>query len=255
MEKKQDIEQLVRKLSEQVLSRLQPPKEPEFRSNKHRICLVLPGPSGRLESIIQQAEKLCGLGYPIKIVATSTVAALFAESRLSKHLGAQIHVLDQPGCLQVLCDLTEGDFVVIGILGFAAVNRLTNFEDDNLFVRLISQAMLAGMRILAVKDDLTASPVVQSSKVAKQARQQLRDLEKMGINLIALSELTNHVQQMEASHSTLSQAAGKLVTEDQIEAIVATGERRLVLPPKTIVTPLARSRATALGLELIKDGS
>jgi len=40
-----------------------------------------------------------------------------------------------------------------------------------------------------------------------------------------------------------------------VERIRASGETRLALAARTIVTPLARSRAVELGLELVEKGT
>ena len=41
------------------------------------------------------------------------------------------------------------------------------------------------------------------------------------------------------------------MTESDVEQIAAGGERRLVLPVRCIITPLAWTRAADLGLELL----
>jgi len=43
------------------------------------------------------------------------------------------------------------------------------------------------------------------------------------------------------------------VTERMVRAAAAAGERRIVLGPRAVLTPLARDRARASGVEIVKE--
>ncbi|NMC72354.1 MAG: hypothetical protein GYA57_20155, partial [Myxococcales bacterium] len=80
-------------------------------------------------------------------------------------------------------------------------------------------------------------------------------LERLGVALVTGAAWEERLGRAAAAATTAVRSVGGLLAEEDVRRLWEAGERRLVLPPRTIVTPLARSRAAALGLELVEKGS
>ncbi len=256
-----DIETLVRAVTERVLARTQgaavqlavEPGATEAR--RRRLVLLLAAPSGHLKALAAQVERLIRAGWPVQTLTCEAAQAEIEQMGLRTRFGPEVQSLAEAGVSQVLGKLGAGDLVVLGTLGFAFARRLRELDDDDPFVRLCAQALLGGVRVAAIKDDLSPVGIGPQGPLGQRAEGLLGDLAGLGIDLLPGAELPDWLEGLAAADVTLSKVVGSLLTESDVEQIAASGERRLVLPDRCIVTPLAWSRAADLGLALLFAGS
>lgn len=187
----------------------------------------------------------------MKVLVRAGVREEAARQGLLDRLGPDVLDLGDGEASRVLGELSPGDVIVVGTLGFELARGILDLSDGDPCVRIITQGLLRGHRGVAVADDLTAPEGVEST-VASRAGQVLRELEGLGVRILALDGLEIMVEELTALERTGSRAFGGLVTEADVEAFAAGGGRRVDLPARTIVTPLALNRAVELGVELKK---
>lgn len=252
-----DIEKLIKAVTERVLARLASPAsgvEPGATpARRRRLLLLLPTPSARLKELAANAERLLRAGWPLRALCSEEVLADLDRLGLRARLGGRVQSLEQAGVGASLESLAPGDLLLLASLGFSSARRFAELDDDDPWVRLCSQAMLAGQRLAALSDDLSPRFGGGDGALQRRARGLLEGLRALGVELLGLEDLAGWLERVAAADVTLSQAVGRLLTERDVEALAASGEKRLVLPAQSIVTPLALSRAVELGLELRRE--
>ena len=252
-----DIEILVRAVTERVLARtqaaaVQPAVQPgATEARRRRLVMLLAAPSGHLKELAARVEQLIRAGWPVQTLTCEAAQAEIEQTGLRTRFGTEMQSLAEAGVSQVLGKLGHGDLLVLGTLGFAFVRRLQALDDDDPFVRLCSQALLGGVRVAAIKDDLSPPGIGPQGPLGQRAEDLLGDLASLGIDLLPGAELSGWLEGLAAADVTLSKTVGSLLTESDVEQVAASGERRLVLPARCIVTPLAWTRAADLGLALL----
>jgi len=81
--------------------------------------------------------------------------------------------------------------------------------------------------------------------------QHLRTVESFGVKFLDSATLQRSLVQNQAVTVTASMSGGRdVLTAEDLEAAVRSGQKVLQLAPGTIVTPLARERASQLNLEV-----
>jgi hypothetical protein len=256
-----DIERLVRAVTDLVLERLEgrAKRSPAARGV---VLLLFPMPPARRSEIPRRVDIVRRAGWEAHVVADSPD---FARAPTGAPCGEPNRALQgaelpatppraeargsEPGVRR-----HDGSAIVVGSLGFAFARRLAGLDDDDPFVRLVARALLDGRPVIAVADDLAPRGAGAGGEAARRGDALLRDLERLGIAPVAAADLETVLGRIAETRTTASRSAGGLLTEADVVRLREAGETRLVLPPRTIVTPLARSRAAELGLELVEAG-
>ncbi len=245
-----DIERLIQQVTELVLARLGGSQRPQPPARRRPIELLLPVQPAGDAAVLRAIAQLTCAGNPVACRTTAAVAEWLQRSGRRSQLDGPVTVLAD-SLDEALAALDGRALWVLGSLGFGLAGRLARLEDDDPFVRLLSQALLRGRRVLLAAEELEPAAAV-GGPVAERAAGLLAELERLGCERLSAAALADRVAALEAGDSTASQALAGLVTEADVEQLAADGPRRLALAPGTIVTPLARSRAGELGLELIE---
>ena len=255
-----NLESLVQAVTEAVMRRLgEPDASPAGRPETAAgppgqglsFIVLIPLPTLALDPLARAVRSLIQGGSRVKALVHHGVREEAARQGLLDRLGPDVRDLGDGEATRVLGELSPGDVIVVGTLGFELARGILDLCDSDPAVRIITQGLLRGHRVVAVADDLTAPEGVESA-VASKAAQILRELEGLGVRLLALDGLEIMAEELTALERTGSRAFGGLVTEADVEAFAAGGGRRVDLPVRTIVTPLALSRAAELGVELKK---
>ena len=250
-----DIEQLIRSVTGLVVERLEGHASAKPTGLRGDVLVLLPVPPAQPDAIVRQVEVLRRTGWNVRALASP--AALVELDRVGLRASLAAEPLDpgHGGVATALATLQPRTALVVGSLGFAFARRLAELGDDDPFVRLLARALLDGRKVLAVADDLAPHGAGVGSEAAKRGEERLRDLERLGIEPLAAGDLESVLARTSDARATVSRAVGGLLTEADVVRLRDAGETRLVLPPRTIVTPLARSRAAELGLVLVEGGT
>lgn len=222
------------------------------RRRPRRLILLAPVSTPTLAKLAETSRALSFDGWNVRSFAAVDVLAEARDGGPSAALPDLVQ-LSAASVSELITALRPGDCLVLGSLAFGLAGRLSRLEDDDPFVRVIVSARLRGLPVLVVRDDLEPAAGI-SGEIVRRASSLLRDLEQLGLDVLPSEDLANRLERLSAGRSVAARTVGGLVTETEVERLHESGERRLVLPPRTLVTPLARSRAAALGFELIEKG-
>jgi hypothetical protein len=225
-----DIESLVKQVVEAVTDRLADP-QPETPAGG-RIFLLLPLPSRVLSVLKNQVSHLSRRGHEIAVFEGVT--------------------LENASLPNLLERMNPKDQVVLGTIGFQMARDILEIKDNVPIVRLLTQAALAGSRVWVVTDDLSA-PEGNQGALAFPGEQVQRDLQNMGFLLVRAEELASALLRSAPLDTTLSRTIDGLLSETDVVKLYESGERALNISRKTVLTPLAKSRADLLGLKIVRE--
>ncbi len=252
-----EIDRLVQAVVERVLARVAGPgaSTTSITARRRQVLVLLAAPSAHLAALAERVEAIRRAGWPVRVLGSTAALRELEGVGLRERFGKDVENVEQAGIARALAELRPGDVTLLATAGFALVRRLRDLDDDDPFVRLVAQGLLRGQHVLLATDDLAAAVPASRNEAARRAETLLRDVAGMGVEPIRVAEIPALLDRLVASDVTVSQAVGQLLTEADVEKLRAAGETRLVLAARTIVTPLARSRAAELGLELVEKGA
>lgn len=216
-----------------------------------RFLVIVPLPTANLASLARGLESLLIGGNRVTALLEPHVKNEAASRGLLQSFGPDVADLGNDTASQVIAGIAPGDLVVVGSLGFDLARGILELADSDPAVRIVTQALLRGNRVVTLSDDLTPPAGVNNAVTAKAART-LRDLEGAGLTVLPLKDLAILAEDLAALDRTESRAFGGLVTEADVEAFAAGGGKQIDLPARTVVTPLASSRAVELGVAIRK---
>jgi hypothetical protein len=253
MPEERDIERLIKIVTDQVLAKLGSVNSQGKDRRPAKIILLLPLVSAGLKSLSLRVGEILSQGVEVIVIVEPQVATELDRLGLRGSFGGRLTSLADTNMSHLLADLGPRDLVVVGSVGFDIARALYELNDSLPLVRLVSQALLKGISAAVINDDLNSAALGDDGRVQRQAADTSRKLQTLGLRLVSSADLPALLEKLRAAASTLSQSIGTLLTEQDVEKLAAMGERRLRLASKTIITPLAASRAAELGVELIKS--
>ncbi|MBN2498903.1 MAG: hypothetical protein JXR96_30210 [Deltaproteobacteria bacterium] len=242
-----EIEQLIQRITDLVMARL---GKVAGSGARRGLLLLLPMPSAGLAELAKRAEQLRRAGFGLRTLASRAALEQIERGGLRARLGPELACPDEAGLAEALAGSEAGEVVILGSLGFALAGRLRELADDDPWVRLCTRAALSGHRVILVCDDLR--PRRTGTPLADRAEALLGELSALGLEPIDADGLPQLAERLARAQSPASRALGELVTESDVEAVYRSGLSQLVLTARAIVTPLARSRAAELGLEIVE---
>ena len=248
-------ERLIRRVVDAVLARLGSSATAPVLPVRRAVLLLLPAAPRRLAELAAEIARVRAAGHAVRTLAGPAVLGEMDRAGLRDRFEPGLVDVSQPGLVEVLRSSGPGELVVVAGLGFAAARRLVDLQDDDPLVRVAIQALLGGGTVLAAVDELTPHAPATAGELTRRADELRRGLERLGIAPVTGGEWEERLGRAAAAATTAARSVGGLLSEEDVRRFWEAGERRLVLPPRTIVTPLARSRAAALGLELVEKGS
>lgn len=249
------LERLVRTVTEQVLQQTGPPAAPQpdwgGQPSGGKVVLLLPLVFRRVHALTEAADKLVHGGHRLHVLATDPVLHALQRREMLQRLGPHVHRAEDGGGPTVgkLCGY---DAVVLGSLGFGLGRRLVELEDDDPFVRVVTQAMVRDVPVVAVTDDLKHARVDGVPAMISRGEKLLVELEQMGLSTCTSEGLPEAVQGLVDGQGVVG-VGDDLITEDHVRRFAARGGHNLVLPARTIVTPLAETKALELGVTIVKE--
>jgi len=245
-----EIEDLIRVIAQRVLARLGEGGE-EAGSGSIKLLLLLPDSTAGIERLASRVGKWVASGVDLRAIVSPAVARDLDASGLRGKLGRELCTFDEVDLCAELAGIDQKNLVLVGSIGFESARALCELRDGSPFVRLVSQAILHNKQVAVIADDLKPRAGAGQGRAAVEAESLLRDLERNDLVLIDTEEVWNLISRLRAGASTLTRTVGDLLTEEDVERLAAEGERKLTLSSRTVVTPLAASRAAELGIELV----
>jgi hypothetical protein len=240
-----DTEGLVQEITAEVLRRL----DPAFIRPEDRRALVVLGTEDPCipRAIALIGEALGEAGRP-DIIATGAVRSFCAG--LGIDLGERARKLHGPEDVpRLLLMLREYTLVVLPALSFHEARDIASLRDEEPLARLVVQALLRGVGVVACTDALLPDrPGRQAAPaLAAAAEDNLKKLLAFNVSLARVEELGA------ALAGKRAEAALELVTERDILDLKGANVTGLRVSGRTIVTPLAQDKAKELGIAIVRE--
>jgi hypothetical protein len=251
-----DLDLLVQAITDLVLARLRESEPARLKAapppaTRPPVLTVLwPAPTSAIEAILAGVSAFRADGRRVRWLVRED---LLSELRplLPAEEQPRCHALGQAPVQAILADLKGTDVVLLAAAHFDAARRLLALDDGLDWVHVLLQAHLSGQPVLVCDDLLSSRGLAARSAAAQEAQGLARQLRQAGYRLLSARDLPRRFKEMTRAGDPGSQDAPGLLTEQDVENLVRAGHRELALHARTLVTPLAQSRAAELGLELL----
>ena len=244
-----ELEQLIQAITDLVIARLKSAAQPAQPTQT--LTVLWPAATAARESILAGVSAFRTEGRRVQwLVRADLIPGLLPL--LPAEEQARCHPLDQAPVQTVLARMQGTDVVLLAAVHFEAARRLLDLEDELPWIHVLLQAHLLGQPVVICEDLLSSRGLAAQNPVAQEAGALRRRLQQMGYRLIAAKNLADHLKNMSLACDQGLLSARELVTEQDVENLVRAGHRELRLHAKTLVTPLAQSKASELGLDLLR---
>ncbi len=238
-----DIEALVAAVTTEVMGRL---NAAQSAPPRRAFAFLLPLAGRALPRLLSAAAALARRGCEVELLAAPQAEAALQKTGLAA--AGALKPLAAAAAERLTRGIESREVFVLGSASFALLRRLAERQDDDPCVRLLLSARLRGCPVLLVCDDVEGE-----GALGHEAAERLRELALLGMTATSSAQLENALRRLEARPGTAARELGGLLTESDAELLFAAGERKIRLSRRTVVTPLARSRAAELGLILERE--
>lgn len=256
-----DYEALVRSVTNEVLRRLEE-KSPSPPAG--RLLVIFTGGVIGLDEALAGLKRLQDEGVRFTVVLSQAAETVIGAARIQAVLGEDLQTVysrfPYPGH-----QLREASGVLVPVLTHNTAAKLAATFSDTMVTTLILQALLLGKPVVAAQDASEPLNVRAQGWPAAKAPPGLinaltanhKKLETLGIRLVPalrLAEEGRKLLMMGTARETASGQASARRSVLSAEAVkaAARGERKILLVPGTIVTPLARETAVEYGVDLVE---
>lgn len=200
---------------------------------------------------------------------------------LTEEHGKSCHeLLEKFSDLGVTCGLQIGEGISLGsihtviLMGMSNDNlyRLANGSSETRYLKLASEAILTGKRVIVVKEEIElfkyerSAPILYYNKILEN----LEFLRKCGVIIVAQKDLGLYIDNTNKIPEEVSKEAKiplkeneqvqkayaitkKLITDRDIKEALRNGAKVISVMPKTIITQLAKDSMSAYNINLIEQ--
>jgi len=244
-----ELEQLIQSITDLVMAKLRSTALPPARAQT--LTVLWPTASAKKEQILAAVSAFRVDGRRVQWLVRADL-----RGELMPLLPAEeqphCHSLDEAPVQAMLADLQGTDVVLLAAVHFEAARQLLALDDGREWIHVLLQAHLTGQPVLICEDALSSRGLAGQNHVAQEAHRLKRQLQQTGYRLVAAQDLSDQLKNMTLACNQGSQNSRELLTEQDVDNLFRAGHRELRLHAKTLVTPLAESKATELGLALIR---
>jgi len=241
-----DADELIEEIANEVLKRF----DPTFvRIEDRRILVVLHTPDRHVPLALTRLLEDVGPPGDRDLLVTPEVRSYLAGLGINCRDHAR-DVFGPDAVPGILHRLHEYRMVVVPAVGFHTVRAIAELRDEDPFAQLVLQALLRGLKVVMLTDALVpaqreGASVAPGLRAAAEVN--LKKLLAYNIVLVRLDEIGTAVAEKKVPSSK------DLITEQDIIDLKNGDVTGLRVPPKTIVTPLARDKAKELGITIIRE--
>ncbi|MBU1070349.1 hypothetical protein KJ975_12345 [Myxococcota bacterium] len=244
-----ELDQLVQAITDLVMARLKSTALPPDRSQT--LTVLWPVASAARDQILAAVSAFRQEGRKVQwLVHADLINELLPM--LPAEEQPRCHSLDQAPVQAILANLRSSDVLLLAAVHFEAARQLLALDDGHVWIHVLLQAHLTGQTILIGEDLLSSRGLAAQNHVAQEAHRFKRQLQQTGYQLVAAQDLANQLKNMTQAYNHGLQNTRELLTEQDVENLFRAGHRELRLQAGTLVTPLAESKATELGLRLLR---
>lgn len=216
---------------QEVLKRL----EKESVSKKKKGLVILNGGTANLEQIVIELEKI-KKEYDIEVVFSEAGKKVVGEEKF-KNFDIKKEVTIE-NCNSLLL---ENEIILLPLLTKNTCAKVAVGIRDNVVTYIISKALLAGKKIVAVYDSCI---VKVDNEYGKQLNLNIKKLQEFGITFVESKNLAEYVLN-EQKNQILDLKNKKIITADDIFGIK---NKSVIVSKEAIITILAKEKAQENGI-------
>lgn len=216
---------------QEVLKRL----EKESVSKKKKGLVILNGGTANLEQIVIELEKI-KKEYDIEVVFSEAGKKVVGEEKF-KNFDIKKEVTIE-NCNSLLL---ENEIILLPLLTKNTCAKVAVGIRDNVITYIISKALLAGKKIVAVYDSCI---VKVDNEYGKQLNLNIKRLQEFGITFVESKNLAEYVLK-EQKNQILDLKNKKIITADDIFGIK---NKSVIVSKEAIITILAKEKAQENGI-------
>ncbi|MHA1973807.1 MAG: hypothetical protein ACTSW1_12495 [Candidatus Hodarchaeales archaeon] len=221
-------------------------REVEFSAESFKIIAVLTHFGQGLDKLIEALASLAMKNIPVLVWTTKELDKEYNLLAVGSKISAlKVEVQDTREFVIKTLDKTEA--IIFGAFSFEIADKIIKFQDQEPVVNILLQGLLHEIPVYI----LTPCPITDiifeykpSSRINQELRKRLSLLSEMGFNLVDEGELGQDLIKQPVSHP-------ELITESYIEKIRGKS-RELRISKSTVVTPLAKEKASDLKIRIIR---
>lgn len=211
---------------QEVLKRL----ENESISKRKKGLVILNGGTANLEQIVIELEKI-KKEYDVEIIFSEAGEKIVGEEKF-KNFDIKREVT-MANCNSLI---SENEIILLPLLTKNTCAKVAVGIRDNVVTYIISKALLAGKKIVAVYDSCI---VKADNEYGKQLNLNIKKLQEFGITFVESKNLAEYVLK-EQKNQILDLKNKKIITADDIFGIK---NKSVIVSKEAIITILAKEKA------------
>lgn len=216
---------------QEVLKRL----ENESISKRKKGLVILNGGTANLEQIVIELEKI-KKEYDVEIIFSEAGEKIVGEEKF-KNFDIKREVT-MANCNSLI---SENEIILLPLLTKNTCAKVAVGIRDNVVTYIISKALLAGKKIVAVYDSCI---VKADNEYGKQLNLNIKRLQEFGITFVESKNLAEYVLK-EQKNQILDLKNKKIITADDIFGIK---NKSVIVSKEAIITILAKEKAQENGI-------
>lgn len=216
---------------QEVLKRL----ESESISKRKKGLVILNGGTANLEQIVIELEKI-KKEYDVEIIFSEAGEKIVGEEKF-KNFDIKREVAME-NCNSLI---SENEIILLPLLTKNTCAKVAVGIRDNVVTYIISKALLAGKKIVAVYDSCI---VKADNEYGKQLNLNIKRLQEFGITFVESKNLAEYVLN-EQKNQILDLKNKKIITADDIFGIK---NKSVIVSKEAIITILAKEKAQENGI-------
>lgn len=216
---------------QEVLKRL----ESESISKRKKGLVILNGGTANLEQIVIELEKI-KKEYDVEIIFSEAGEKIVGEEKF-KNFDIKREVT-MANCNSLI---SENEIILLPLLTKNTCAKVAIGIRDNVVTYIISKALLAGKKIVAVYDSCI---VKADNEYGKQLNLNIKRLQEFGITFVESKNLAEYVLN-EQKNQILDLKNKKIITADDIFGIK---NKSVIVSKEAIITILAKEKAQENGI-------
>lgn len=221
-----DFNLMVDYIVQEVLKRL----EIESISPRKKGLVIINGGTANLEQIIIELERI-KKEYDIEVVFSEAGIKVVGEERFKDFDVKKDVTMENCNSL-----INDSEIILLPLLTKNTCAKVAVGIRDNISTYIISKALLAGKKIVAVYDSCIVNV---DNEYGKQLNLNIKKLQSYGINFVESKNLADYVLK-EQKQEILELKNKKIITADDIFGI---RDKKVIISKDTIITILAKERA------------
>jgi hypothetical protein len=231
------------------------PKTEISSSGKRNILALWTGGYTKLDSAIDQLDKLIKASYAVDVVMSQSAVNVIGQDKIKSISDIGELICEPAPSFSSLKAIQKHDTIIVPILTRNSAAKIALGITDTLVTNIIMQALISGKPVIAGRNsadpDLNNCPCIATPNTPQPlillAKNYLKTLESYGVKLVDVSEIADLV--IGGSDKDKGKIADqKLITQETI-AKLPQGTK-INVAKGSIITPLAKDMAKERGIEI-----